>query len=226
MARHEVQALWALASGELASGERLRVETHLAGCEACALELTRVRQSRALLHETRAVEPDVRWDAVGAGLRAAAAEKLARRESGVRWPWAVALAGACAAMLALWVLTPREAAPTGTLVARQDTQVPRAAGPVDAVAPSLSQGGTGAVESEGTVEAVTTTDTSEALLRESGGAERKLEPGMPLRSGVAVRTPGRASALLLLPDASRVRLSAGSEVELSKAEERQVHLTV
>ncbi|HZI16187.1 MAG TPA: FecR domain-containing protein [Myxococcus sp.] len=206
MARHEVQALWALAAGELASGERLRVETHLAGCEACALELTRMRQSRALLHEARAVEPDVRWDAVGARLRSAATEKLARREPRPRWPWALALAGACAAMLALWVLTPRQ-------VARED-------------AVAVSPSGT---ESPGTVEAVATTQAesaAEAVLRDAAGAERRLEPGMQLRSGVAVRTPGRASALLRLPDASRVRLSAGSEVELSRAEARQVHLTV
>ncbi|WNZ64126.1 FecR family protein [Myxococcus sp. MxC21-1] len=49
---------------------------------------------------------------------------------------------------------------------------------------------------------------------------------MRLRSGVAVRTPARSSALLRLPDESRVRLSAGSEVELSRAESRDVHLTV
>ncbi|AEI65484.1 FecR domain-containing protein [Corallococcus macrosporus] len=65
-----------------------------------------------------------------------------------------------------------------------------------------------------------------AILREAGGAERALEPGMRLRSGVAVRTPPRSSALLRLPDESRVRLSAGSEVELSRAESRDVHLTV
>jgi hypothetical protein len=206
MARHEDQALWALAAGELASGERLRVETHLAGCEACAQELARVRQSRARLHEARAVEPDVAWDTVGARLRSAAAQQLARREPQLPWPWAGVLAGACAAMLAFWVLTPGQ-------VAREDAV---------AVHPTVT-------EAPGTVEAVVTTQAesaAEAVLRDAGGTERKLEPGMQLRSGVAVRTPGRASALLRLPDASRVRLSAGSEVELSRAEAHQVHLTV
>ncbi|MFP2963894.1 FecR domain-containing protein, partial [Myxococcus sp. 1LA] len=65
-----------------------------------------------------------------------------------------------------------------------------------------------------------------AILREAGGTERALQPGMRLRSGAAVRTPPRSSALLRLPDESRVRLSAGSEVELSRAESRDVHLTV
>jgi hypothetical protein len=227
MASHELQALWALAAGELAAGERLRVEAHLAGCESCALELTRVRQSRALLHEARAVEPDVRWDAVGAQLRAAAAERLARREPRARWPWAVALAGACAAMLALWVLPPREVARGEAVAARPElASGAKATGRADTEAVAGTVGAMAeAVEPEGTVEAVATT-ASEALLREVGGTERKLEPGMRLRSGVAVRTPARASALLRLPDASRVRLSAGSEVELSRAEARQVHLTV
>lgn len=206
MARHEVQALWALAAGELAAGERLRVETHVAGCESCALELTRVQQSRALLHEVRAVEPDVRWDAVGAQLRSAAAQRLAAAKPSQRWPWAVALTGACAAMLALWVLVPRQAGRDEAVVARTVTDTVEAGG--------------------GTVEAVAAPQAEGVVLREAGGMERRLEPGMRLRSGVAVRTQARASALLRLPDESRVRLSAGSEVELSRAEARQVHLTV
>ncbi|MFP2909300.1 anti-sigma factor family protein, partial [Pyxidicoccus sp. 3LFB2] len=58
MARHEVQALWALAAGELDAAERARVEAHLAGCPSCAAELERVKQSRTVLHEARAVTPD------------------------------------------------------------------------------------------------------------------------------------------------------------------------
>ncbi|MFP2912754.1 FecR domain-containing protein, partial [Pyxidicoccus sp. 3LFB2] len=68
--------------------------------------------------------------------------------------------------------------------------------------------------------------TSGAVVREVGGAERALQTGAKLRSGVAVRTPARSTAMLRLPDASRVRLSEGSDVELSRAEAREVHLTV
>ncbi|WP_141327546.1 FecR domain-containing protein [Myxococcus sp. AB025B] len=65
-----------------------------------------------------------------------------------------------------------------------------------------------------------------AVLKEQGGQEHELRAGMRLRSGVAVKTPATASAMLRLPDASQVRVSAGSEVELSKAEPSDVHLTV
>ncbi|MFP2934186.1 zf-HC2 domain-containing protein [Pyxidicoccus sp. 3LG] len=70
MARHEVQALWALAAEELQAEDRARVETHLSGCAECARELERVKQSRTVLHSTREVTPQVRWGAVDAGLRA------------------------------------------------------------------------------------------------------------------------------------------------------------
>jgi ferric-dicitrate binding protein FerR (iron transport regulator) len=67
---------------------------------------------------------------------------------------------------------------------------------------------------------------SGAVVREAGGAERTLAAGMRLRSGMAVRTPPKASAVLRLPDESRVRVSAGSDVVLARAESNAVHLTV
>ena len=218
MARHEVQALWALAADELAATERARVETHLAGCPSCAQELERVRQSRAVLHEARAVTPDVRWGVVDVELRKAAAERMVKTAPRARLPWAMALAGACAAMLGFWMLRTPEVTPgaTGapTVVASRaehataTAQAESAAGAEDATATAQAESAAGAV------------------VREAGGTEHALRAGTKLRSGVAVRTPTRSTALLRLPDASRVRLSAGSEVELSRAEARDVHLTV
>ncbi|NOK20374.1 FecR domain-containing protein [Corallococcus carmarthensis] len=65
-----------------------------------------------------------------------------------------------------------------------------------------------------------------AVLREATGLEHALATGMRLRSGMAVRTPPKASAVLRLPDESRVRLSAGSDVVFARAESNAVHLTV
>ncbi|WP_267146692.1 FecR domain-containing protein [Pyxidicoccus xibeiensis] len=211
MARHEAQALWALAAEELEAADRARVEAHVAGCPACARELEQVKQSRAVLHATRDVTPEVRWDAVGAGLRAAAAQRLAAPPR-ARIPWVMAFAGACAAMLGLWMLRPVQVVPTAPTEVVATRVEPEGATPVS-----------GAPEAMVTARAES---TSGAMLREAGGEERALQPGVQLRSGVAVRTPKRSTALLRLPDASRVRLSAGSEVELSRAETRDVHLKV
>lgn len=220
MAAHEVQALWALAAGELDAEARARVEAHVAGCAECARELERVRQSRAVLHEARTVTPEVRWDAVDAPLRAEAARRMAARAPRSRLPWAVALAGACAAMLAFWMLRTPVAGPAGA-VPRVET--PRVGDGAQASAQRETPGGAVATDS---VDTVHTESTSGAVVRESGGAERALQSGTQLRSGTAVLTPARSTVSLRLPDASRVRLSAGSEVELSRAEAKAIHLTV
>ncbi|RKH57693.1 FecR domain-containing protein, partial [Corallococcus aberystwythensis] len=78
-------------------------------------------------------------------------------------------------------------------------------------------------------EAAATTEAERvtgAVLREATGLEHALATGMRLRSGMAVRTPPKASAVLRLPDESRVRLSAGSDVVFARAESNAVHLTV
>ncbi|WP_240358320.1 FecR family protein [Myxococcus vastator] len=243
MARHEHRSLWALAADELDAAARGRVEAHVATCVECAQALEQVRQSRAVLHEARGTLPPPRTDAMGEGLRAEAARRLARGAPRARWPWAVAFAGACAAMLAFWMVrAPRAMDEGGALVARGETasgvSVPSHGGDMVPTGPSAPEtaahaatGGEPPVPTNAAEQLDATTETERvavagAILREAGGTERALKPGMRLRSGVAVRTPARSSALLRLPDESRVRLSAGSEVELSRAESRDVHLTV
>ena len=227
MAHPEAHALWALAAGELEAGDRARAEAHVAGCPSCVAELERVKQSRAVLHAARETTPDVRWGVVDAGLRAEVARRMAtaprsrlpwarlrvaewreRAAPGFRRPWAVALAGVCAAMLGFWMLRTPEGVPGGPVA------------PV-ATLPAPQTGTVGGAPDTAQAES-----TSGAVVREAGGTERVLQAGAKLRSGVAVRTPARATALLRLPDASRVRLSEGSDVELGRAEARDVHLTV
>lgn len=247
MARHEHHSLWALAAGELDADASGRVEAHVATCSECAQALEQVRQSRAVLHEGRGTLPAPRTDAMSEGLRAEAARRMVRSAPSARWPWAVALAGACAAMLAFWMVrAPRAMDESGAHVARGDAPSAPASGasvpsngddavptvpPAPETAAHAAAGSEPSVPTNAAEKLDATTETERvavagAILREAGGTERALKPGMRLRSGVAVRTLARSSALLRLPDESRVRLSAGSEVELSRAEPRDVHLTV
>ncbi|NVJ27271.1 FecR domain-containing protein [Myxococcus sp. AM011] len=133
-----------------------------------------------------------------------------------RWPWA--LAGTCAVVLALWVsratVAPTSTLPPEAVRAEQPAPTPEAAVAMGTPTTTAEQ------------ESARAESTTGAMIRERGGAEQALRAGMRLRSGTAVKTPSRASAMLRLPDASRVRLSADSEVELSRAEASDVHLTV
>ncbi|WP_342380243.1 FecR domain-containing protein [Myxococcus stipitatus] len=226
MAHLETQVLWALAANESSAEEATRAQTHLSQCAECSAELERVRTTRAMVQEARAEQPSLHWDAVGTKLRSQAAARLAAdasrwrwpRMPAVQWPWGLALAGAVAAMVAFWVAIPREpstqASPVEAVVAQQR---PTTSGTQVAEAGATSPRDTDTTHAE---------STSGAMVQERGGALRELRAGMRLSSGTAVKTPARASAMLRLPDASRAKLSAESEVELSRAEAREVHLTV
>ncbi|NNB97699.1 VgrG protein [Corallococcus exiguus] len=237
MAGHETQALWALAAGELDAAGKARVETHVAECAACAAEWKRVVEARALLHTARSVEPSVRWEETGAKLKAAAAKRMAVPERRFLSPWAMTLAGACAVALVVWlgggrwkqegnttpvaVRTPPSEAVAGTGASHAPTEEAVPARPE--VAPAKQEAVAAHSEAASTTEAERVTG---AVVREATGAEHALAAGMRLRSGMAVRTPPKASAVLRLPDESRVRLSAGSDVVFARAESNAVHLTV
>ncbi|NBD09074.1 FecR domain-containing protein [Corallococcus silvisoli] len=250
MASHETQALWALAAGELDAAGKARVEAHVAACGACAAELGRVVEARALLHAAREVEPAVRWDETGARLKAAAAKRMASPERRFLSPWALTFAGACAAVLVLWLgvslanRPPRETrAPEAVAngpTSRPPPTPPEGAAPggparpavggqEEAVAARTEARGeqqVASAEQAGTAPTTEAERATGAVLREATGAEHVLTPGMRLRSGMAVRTQPKASAVLRLPDESRVRLSAGSDVVFARAESNAVHLTV
>lgn len=218
MARHEQEALWAFASEELGAEERARVAEHLAGCEDCTRKLAEVRQAQALLRTAREEEPAVRWSEVDERIQNAAARRLAGLERRPRWPWALAPA-ALAAVLAFVLLRPvasppppdtavaaREEPPTAeTPAPREEKETPPAPTPVMATRVESASG---------------------AWLREPNAPERSLQAGTQLRAGASVRTRAKSSALLQLPDASRVRVSPDSEVTLARTEAKEVHLHV
>ncbi|XXF76422.1 FecR domain-containing protein [Myxococcaceae bacterium GXIMD 01537] len=203
MTRHESEALWALAADELEGEARARVEAHVAACAECAQALAQVRQTRALLREAGTESPAVHWAEVDEHVLGTAARRFARLERAPRWPWALAAAGACAAVLAFALLRPVAAPPVEPPAIARAPEAPSAPEP-----PAIQ------VES-----------ALDAWGREGAG-ELALQPGTRLHAGASVRTPARASALLRLPDASRVRVAPGSEVVLARAEAKDVHLTV
>ncbi|WP_404370298.1 FecR domain-containing protein [Corallococcus coralloides] len=243
MAGHETQALWALAAGELDAAGKARVEAHVAECAACAAEWKRVVEARTLLHTARSVEPSVRWEETGAKLKAAAAKRMAVPERRFLSPWALTLAGACAVALVVWLGGARwkdaargAEAPVATglgagasgerpvdLKTRGQRGVTEGAAASGAESPSAPERVAAHSEAASTTEAERVTG---AVVREATGVEHALAAGMRLRSGMAVRTPPKASAVLRLPDESRVRLSAGSDVVFARAEANAVHLTV
>jgi hypothetical protein len=236
MARHETEALWAFASGELEAEAQARVADHVAGCEVCATKLEQVRQSQALLSTAREEVPQVRWAQVDERLQSAAARKLARLERRPRWPWALVATGALAAVLAFVVLRPSAPeGPSETPVAvhtpptpeapRQEPPVPMVARqePPAPVAPAVREepAPVAAPAIATRVESATG-----AWIRDSKARERLLQPGTQLQAGASVRTRAKSNALLQLPDASRVRLSPNSEVTLASTAAEDVQITV
>ncbi|QSQ19264.1 FecR domain-containing protein [Pyxidicoccus parkwayensis] len=153
-----------------------------------------------------------------------------------RLPWALMFAGACAVVLGFWLLRTPEVTPGPEVaVVREGDGVPGTAVRDDGAGAEHADGARGSASSGNPSDVPSDNErldmaqaehTAGAMVREAGGAERALQTGTKLRSGVAVRTPSRSTALLRLPDASRVHLSSGSEVELSRAEARDVHLRV
>lgn len=130
----------ALLDGELADGERRDVESHLASCTACALELRRLEATRSIVSAHLAAvggqvaRPcfDDLWERVAADPESGVARPVREvsasrpgtvsrpRRDGRRWLWAGASAGlALAAGLALVVFAPRLSDPTS---ARRDAK--------------------------------------------------------------------------------------------------------
>ncbi|RJS27497.1 VgrG protein [Corallococcus sp. H22C18031201] len=228
MGRHETQALWALAADELRPEERARVQAHVADCAECAQALAQVHEARAALAQTREAVPAVRWAQVDAKLREEAARHLARPSFGWRsLSLSGALGAACLLALLVWWLPHR--APSGP----SPSEPVRVAETLPAPLPLSPPPPPPSMPEPAPALAMTETESATgALLREANApgqaptAEQTLAPGMRLRSGMAVRTPGKSTALLRLPDASRVRLSGGSDVVLAQAEPHAVHLVV
>ncbi|HEX8706273.1 MAG TPA: FecR domain-containing protein, partial [Myxococcaceae bacterium] len=236
MARHETEALWAFAAGELEPEAQARVAGHVAACEACATKLEQVRQSQTALHAAREDVPSVQWSKVDDRLQSAAAQRLARLDRRPRWPWALAATGALAAVLAFLELRPgttpapsapvvavREQPPAPEVKPPEPPVVARQEPPPAPVAPPVPQE---PAPVAAPILATRVESATGAWIRDSKARERVLEPGTQLKAGASVRTRAKSNALLQLPDESRVRLSPNSEVTLASTAAEDVHLTV
>jgi hypothetical protein len=233
MARHETEALWAFAAGELEPEAQARVADHVAGCEACATKLEQVRQSQAVLHTAREDVPHVHWSEVDDRIQSAAAQRLARLDRRPRWPWALAATGALAAVLVFFVLRPAVAPPALPVAVREQPPAPEVTRPEPPAPVVAQQEAPAPVAPPAPQEpapapllATRVESATGAWIREPKARERVLEPGAELKAGASVRTRAKANALLQLPDESRVRLSPNSEVTLASTDAEDVRLTV
>jgi hypothetical protein len=221
MARHETEALWALAAGELEAEAQARVSEHVAGCEDCARKLAQVRQAQSMLRPVRDDAPQVRWAEVDDRIQSAVAQRLARLERQPRWPWALATVGALAAILLFMVLRPAAPAPEPSTPVAVHEELPAPVKPETREEPAPAP-----MTPPAQVIATHVESASGAWIREPDAPERSLAAGTELRSGASIRTRAKSNALLRLPDASRVRVSPDSEVTLARTEAQDVHLTV
>jgi hypothetical protein len=221
MARHETEALWALAAGELEAEAQARVSEHVASCEDCARKLVEVRQAQSMLRTVRDDAPQVRWAEVDDRIQSAAAQRLARLERQPRWPWALASVGVLAAVLLFMVLRPAAPVPEPSAPVAVQEEIPAPVKPEAREEPAPAP-----MTPPSPVIATRVESASGAWIREPDAPERSLAAGAQLRSGASVRTRAKSNALLRLPDASRVRVSPDSEVTLARTEAQDVHLTV
>jgi len=97
MARHETEALWALAGGALETEARARVEAHVAECLDCTRRLVEAREARELLRKVARQEPRVRWAEVDDRVLTLATRRMSQPARWDWWPWGVAMLWACAA---------------------------------------------------------------------------------------------------------------------------------
>ena len=200
MTRHETDRLWALAADELELDDKRYVELHLSDCPECTDSLEAVRIARRALASARHASPAVDWaqtdERVGALV-----EKRMRSMSRPRWvPFAFAgglVATAAAVTVLFW--------PTPEVV----VEIPPSEPPlVQLVAPKPIR-----------------VELARSLTRVSAESE-PVSAGETLKSGDVLRTGVAGRAFVHLPDASHVRVSASTQVALTRADADDVALTV
>lgn len=200
MTRHETDRLWALAADELELDDKRYVELHLSDCPECTDSLEAVRIARRALASARHAAPAIDWvhtdERVGALV-----EKRMRSMSRPRWfPFAVTgalVATAAAVTVMFW--------PAQELAVEPPPTEPPL---VQLVAPKPIR-----------------VELARSLTRVSAESEPVLA-GETLKSGDVLRTGVAGRAFVHLPDSSHVRVSASTQVALTRADADDVVLTV
>lgn len=199
MKRHDETMLWQYAARELDADDAALLEHHLEECVECREGMLEVRQARALLEDSRAPRPAVSWAKVDAGISQLVEARLVQKAkaSRVGWQWAAGLACA-AALLAV----------AGASL-KQRLDLSRVAPAVIAVA---TQSGTHVDQATG--------------LSRVGAELSTASDGDLLAAGEVLRTSLGGRAILTLPDDSRIRLGAGTQLALTRAGADDVALTL
>lgn len=198
MMRHETERLWALAANELELEDKRYVELHLSDCPECRDGLEAVRLARRALDAARASAPVLAWEATDEKV-GALVEKRLRASARPRWvPFVMGGGLLAAATLVGLVLWP--------------SQLPVEPPPQ----PPL-------------VEVVTPTPVRVEMARGLTRVAASIEPvmaGETLQTGDVLKTGVAGKAFVHLPDASHVRVAAATQLALTRAEARDIALTV
>lgn len=200
MTRHETERLWALAADELELDDRRYVELHLSDCPECRDSLEAVQLAQRALDSARTSSPTLDWLATDERV-GAIVEKRMRQNARPRWmPFAMTgalVAVAAAVTFLVW--------PSGEV----NVEVPPSEPPLVQVSEPKP----------------IRVELARGLTRVAASAE-PIAAGETLKSGDVLRTGVAGKAFVHLPDSSHVRVAAGTQVALTRAESDDVALTV
>lgn len=200
MTRHETERLWALAADELELDDKRYVELHLSDCPECRDSLEAVQLAQRALDSARTSSPSLDWLATDERV-GAIVEKRMRKNARPKWmPFAMTgalVAVAAAVTFMVWPST------------EPKLEVPPSEPPlVQVSAPKPIR-----------------VELARGLTRVAASAE-PIAAGETLKSGDVLRTGVAGKAFVHLPDSSHVRVAAGTQVALTRAESDEVALTV
>lgn len=200
MTRHETERLWALAADELELDDKRYVELHLSDCPECRDSLEAVQLAQRALDSARTSSPSLDWLATDERV-GAIVEKRMRKNARPKWvPFVMTgalVAVAAAVTLMVW--------PSGEV----NVEVPPSEPPlVQVSAPKPIR-----------------VELARGLTRVAANVE-PIAAGETLKSGDVLRTGVAGKAFVHLPDSSHVRVAAGTQVALTRAESDDVALTV
>ncbi len=220
MARHEEQALWAFAKGELNLVEQERVTAHLAECIPCTCAYEDVKGALSVLQPEAPPLSAAQWRAIDDKVMTAAADAVLRTSSfGERWRafWASArrplLAGAAGlAVVAVSLYAGYRFGRTGEAPPQPAVAVPS---PAPAPAPEPAR----PVERPAALAAAQVDFARGASMQ-----GQRLRKGTVLSPGAQLATDARGEAWLALPDGSRAGLLGGADARLVSLDAHKVRV--
>ncbi len=211
-------SLWELAS---AAHLPLEMQTHLATCGDCQVQLAQVKQAQSLLRFRAAPPPPaldpIAFRRIGAVLKEAAEKELDPKpwwSFGLGW----ALAAAAAALLAFFVWNQLQVAPTPMPIAKNEQPAPVVPAPQVAEAPKPAP-------------VLTPAPVPSLLARVTGARKARSQDGnllttQTVAAGSKVATETGGALWLALPDGSRAGLTGNTELAIDTLEDKALSFTL